>query len=134
MQTLLLLDDELALIKLLRHVLRQYKLIEASGAEQALRLFIGHRRQIDLLLAEVTLPTSSGIQVALLLRSETPDFPVILTSGYPVDDWCDRDAADLKRLGSNSVAILQKPFHPQKLSDAICELIGVPPAEMVRTA
>jgi two-component system cell cycle sensor histidine kinase/response regulator CckA len=134
MQTLLLLDDELALIKLLGRVLKQYNLIEATGAEQALRLFIDHRRQIDLLLADVTLPTSSGIQVALILRLETPDLPIILTSGYAVNDWGDRDAADLERLGSNSVAILQKPFQPQLLSNAVCELIGTPPAEMARTA
>jgi CheY-like chemotaxis protein len=134
MQTLLLLDDEPAVIKLLRHVLKQYNLIEAIGAEQALRLFIGHSGQIDLLLADVTLPTSSGIQVALLLRSETPDLPVILTSGYPVNDWCDRDLADLERLGSNSVSILQKPFRPQILWNAVCELIGAPPVRMTGTA
>ena len=40
MQTLLILDDELPLIKLLVRVLKDYNLIEATGAEQALQLFI----------------------------------------------------------------------------------------------
>jgi len=135
MQTLLLLEDEAALTKLLRHVLKQYTIIEASSAEQALRLFLDSDRRIDLLLADVTLPTSSGIQVALLLRAEIPDLPIILTSGYAVGDWCARDCGDLERLGSNLVAFIQKPFPPEQLSRAIHEMIGPPrPPELARTA
>ena len=134
MKTLLVLDDESSVIKLLRHVLKEYALIEATTAEQALRLFIGHGRQIDLLIADVSLPTSSGIQVALLLRSEIPNLPVILTSGYGISEWSIRDSGDLERLDSSSMAILQKPFQPEVLRNAICELMGVPLPERARTA
>jgi CheY-like chemotaxis protein len=65
-------------------MLKSYSLIEATTAEEALRLFSDHGRQVDLLIAAVTIPTSSGIQVALLLRSEIPDLPVLLTSSYPL--------------------------------------------------
>lgn len=119
---------------LLRHMLKQYSLIEAVSAEEALRLFTEHGRQVDLLVADVTMPISSGIQVALLLRSELPNLPVLLTSGYPVCAWSDRDSADLRRLGSKSVTILEKPFRAEVLRSAVCELIGTPPAEKVRTA
>ena len=67
METLLVLEDESSVMKLVRHMLKQYNLIEAITAEQALHLFNERDRQVDLLLADVTLPTSSGIQVALLL-------------------------------------------------------------------
>ena len=134
MKSLLLLEDEPALMVLLRHMLKQYSLIEAATAEQALRLFNDHGRRIDLLLADVVLPKSSGIQVALLLRSEIPNLPVILTSGYPVSVWAKRDAADLERLGSRSVAILQKPFQAQVLPNTIREMIGIVPFEAARTA
>lgn len=119
---------------LLRHMLKQYSLIEAASAEQALRLFNEHGRRIDLLLADVTLPTSSGIQVALLLRSEMPNLPVILTSGYPVGVWADREAADLQRLGSSLVAVIQKPFRGGVIPNTIREMIGMEPLEAVRTA
>ena len=134
MKTLLVLEDEPVLMVLLRHLLKPYRLIEAATAEQALRLFNDHDRRIDLLLADVTLPASSGIQVALLLRSELPNLPVILTSGYPVSVWAERDAADLERLGSSSVAILQKPFKAQVLPNTIREMIGIVPFEAARTA
>ena len=134
MKTLLVLEDESSITRLMRHVLREYSLIEASTAEQALRLFTDHGRKIDLVVADVTLPTSSGIYVALLLRSEVPDLPVILTSGYPVDSWSERDSADLERLGTNSVAILQKPFQSQVLLKAVCELTGTGLSESAGTA
>lgn len=129
-KTILVLEDESSLMGLLRHMLNQHHIIEATTAEEALRLFKFHGRQVDLLLADVTLPTSSGVQVALLLRTELPDLPVLLTSGYPVNDWSNRDSADLKRLGARSVTILEKPFHAQILLRTVRELIG----EAVRTA
>ena len=134
MKTLLVLEDEPDLMVLLRHILKQYRLVKAATAKHALRLFEDHDRRIDLLLADVTLPTSSGIQVALLLRSEIPNLPVILTSGYPASVWTERDAADLERLGSSSVAIIQKPFQAQVLPNTIREMIGIVPFEAARTA
>ena len=122
-KTVLVLEDNPALMMLLRLMLEPHSLLEASTAEQALRLFTDHRRSIDILVADVTLPKSSGIRVALNLRSEVPNLPVILTSGYPVGAW-NRDSADLEGLGSRSVAILEKPFQAQELSKAVWELLA----------
>ena len=126
-----MLEDNPSVMMVLRLMLETYSLIEASTAEQAIRLFTDHGRKIDLLVADVTLPTSSGIQVALLLRLEIPDLPVILTSGYAVNDWGDGDLADMGRLGTNSVAILTKPFQGKVLSDAVRELIRTVASEAV---
>jgi DNA-binding response OmpR family regulator len=135
MKTLLVLGTEPLLVKLAHYALAQHNLIEATTAEQALRTFIDHDHHIDCLIADVTLPISSGLQVALLLRSKIPDLPVILTFGQPVSSWSVRDAADLERLGSNSVTMLQKPFHVLAFLNAVYSLIGTPePVERVRTA
>ena len=135
MKTVLVLEDEAMVMKVLFHILGQYNLIEATTAEQAIRLFIEYGHQIDCLVADVTLPKSSGIQVALLLRSQVQTLPVVLTSDYPVHSWSDRDAADLERLGANSVAILQKPFQVQALLHTVAALTGTPqPAERVGAA
>jgi len=133
-KTLLLLEDEPSLMKLLRYTLRQFHPIEACTAEQALPLCIERDYNIDLLVADLTLPTKSGIQVALHLRSRIPDLPVILTSGYPVSDWSARDSADLQRLGEKSVAVLQKPFSGHKLLNLISDLTGWPGVLKARTA
>ena len=126
--TLLPLENESYVLKFLRDTLRkEYAVIESTSAEQALRVFTTQDRRIDLLVADLSLPTSSGIQVALVLHSEIPHLPVILTSGYPVSGWGDPDYADLERLGSNSVAILQKPFQTQELLDTVRKLLGGTP-------
>jgi CheY-like chemotaxis protein len=125
MKTILVLDDESVLRNLLVSVLgKHYTVIEAATAGQALRLFNAHSRQVDLLLADVTLPKSSGIQVALTLRTAIPSLPVLLTSGYPVGSWSIQNAADLERLGSRSLRIFQKPFQGRDIFNAICELLA----------
>ena len=130
---LLVLEDNPSVMMLLRFILEQYSLIEASNAEEALRLFTDYGCQVDLLVADLLLPTSSGIQVALHLRSEVPYLPVILISGYPVSAWSDRDSADLEMLGSRSVRVLAKPFQAQELLNAVRELLAIR-AEKTRTA
>jgi CheY-like chemotaxis protein len=123
-----LLDDELSLIKLLSHVLKRcgYIVLESSDAEEAIARFQDAKGQIDLFVADVNLPSSTGIQVALLLRVELPHLKVILTSGYARSDWKHQEAADLERLGSDSLIILQKPFMPQALLTCIQDLNEVP--------
>jgi CheY-like chemotaxis protein len=127
-KTILLLDDEVSLMKLTSHVLvrRGFVVWESSNAEEAIARFLDVKGQIDLLVADVNLPSSTGIQVALLLRAELPTLRVILTSGYERSDWQGRDAADLERLGLDSLKILQKPFMPQALLNCIQELNEVP--------
>ena len=133
-KTILVLEDESALMTLMRHILKAHALIQAATAEEAIRLFSEHGRPVHLLIADVTLPKSSGIQVALLLRLEDPDLPVLLTSGYPVSDWIGRDYSDLQRLGSSSVAFLSKPFQTDRLLKAVRQLIEAEPSEKVSTA
>ena len=125
MKTILLLEDEPSVMKLVRHMLKQYDVIEATTVEEALLLFNDRNHRVDLLVADLTVPKLSGIQVALLVRAEFPGMPVILTSGYPVSGWSSRDSADLLRLGSNSVVTLQKPFQAHLFLNTVCELIGI---------
>jgi DNA-binding response OmpR family regulator len=134
MKTVLMLEDESGVMEFLRDMLKQYTVIEATTAEQALRLFRDHGPNVDLLIADLSLPKSSGVQVALLLRAEVPDLPVILTSGYPVSDWTGRDYTDLQRLGSTSVALLSKPFQIHELLTMVRVLTGGVPSEIARTA
>jgi CheY-like chemotaxis protein len=128
------LEGEPVVRELLRRSLEDFSLIEAATVEQAIRLFLARGRQVDLLVADVTLRVSSGTLVALLLRSEIPNLPVILTSGYPVSVWSDRTSAELDRLGPDSVEIVEKPYRAQALSNIVRELIGEPQPEKAMTA
>ena len=124
MKTILILENDPSVMRFLRHALKQYHLIEATTAEEALHLFAERGRHVDLLLADVTLPTSSGLRVAFFLRSEIRTLPVILTSGCPVSNWNDQDTADLLRLGSGHLKVIQKPFHSHKIAELVSKLLG----------
>jgi CheY-like chemotaxis protein len=54
-KTVLLLEDNSTVMSLLRLILRDYNLVETTSAEEALRQFSQHQRNIDLLIADVTL-------------------------------------------------------------------------------
>jgi CheY-like chemotaxis protein len=133
-KTILLLEDESALMRLLCLILKNYSLVKATTAEQALGLFADYGHKLDLLVNDMTLPVSSGAEVALHIRSEIPQLPVILTSGYPVGAWSNRDFDSLEKLGLRSVVFLQKPIQVQVLLNTVRELIGSPLAEITKTA
>ena len=128
-KTILLLEDEPALMKLLAHALASYDVIEATTADEALRHFAERGRHVDLLIADVTLPAGSGLRVAFFIRSEIQNLPVILTFGYPVSNWSASDTADLQRLGSRSVEIIEKPFPARALLDLVENLLDASPPE-----
>jgi len=123
MIAILMLEDEASVAGLLRHMLKEYAVIGATSAEQAIREFHERVPAIELLIADVTLPVSSGIPVALRLRHTEPGLPVILTSGYPMNAWSERALADLARLGLSSVRFLQKPFRSRDVQEAVRELV-----------
>jgi len=125
-KTILVLEDEPPVMDVLRRVLKGYAIWEATSAEQALARFLDNHRHIDLLFSELALRVSSGIYVALLLRSEVPDLKVILASRYPPWVW-NSDFGDVARLGDKAVAILPKPLVPEQILETVQGFIG--PAE-----
>jgi CheY-like chemotaxis protein len=133
--TILVLEDEPIVTAAVRHILKQYLLLEANSAEEALGIFNARGHEIDLLLADVTLPTRSGTEVAVILRQHRPKLPVILMSGSSEDCWTELDAMNLRNLGQSSVTILLKPFWAQTLQRAVRDLVeGHRVAEAMRSA
>ena len=129
MKSVLLLEDESQVRTMLRLILKQFSVLETGTAEEALLCFERNRQSIGILIADVSLPASSGVEVALSMRVQVPELPVILTSGFPPGAWNARDAAALRKLGIDSVIILQKPFPSRVLQGHVREHIGFPGAE-----
>jgi CheY-like chemotaxis protein len=139
-KTVLVLEDDVSILALVRLVVEQngYAVLGATSAQEAFERFEENDGQVDLLIADVTLPVSSGIRVALELRSLLPNLRIILTSGFPESMWNGQDAAELDELPSDSVITLQKPFVPAALLGSVHRLIGLPliaaPALKMKTA
>ena len=130
MSTILLVEDEPSILALMSFVLEPsgHVLLKASALEQALQRFDEVDANIDLVIADVKLPGTSGIRVALELRSLLPDLAVILTSGYTPDMWNQNDLTELNQLPSDSIAFLQKPFLPTTLLAMVSRFVSIPMA------
>jgi CheY-like chemotaxis protein len=84
-ETLLVVEDEESLRKLLVHSLQRlgYRVIAAANGPEALRLWQEHRREIDLLLTDMVMPKGmSGLELAARIQAERPGTKVIISSGY----------------------------------------------------
>jgi CheY-like chemotaxis protein len=128
MKTVLIVDDDPAIVALLHRVVERdgYAVLDATSAEQAFERFEDSDAQVDLLIADVTLGSSSGIRVALELWALLPNLRTIISSGYPQSMWPGQDAAELDEYPSGLVAVLQKPFVPAAMLDTVHRLIGWP--------
>ena len=128
MKTVLVIEDDPAILALFHNVVERdgYAVLDASSAEQAYERFEENDAQVDLLIADVRLGSSSGIRVALELWSLLPNLRIIISSGYPQSMWPEQDAAELDEYPSDLVAVLQKPFLPAAMLDTVHRLIGWP--------
>ncbi len=87
-----------------------YEVAEASSAEEALRL-LGGGLKPSVMVTDHLMPGMNGAELALHVRSQQPDLPVLIVSGYAETVGV---AADLPRL--------TKPFRKAELGESLTAL------------
>jgi DNA-binding response OmpR family regulator len=87
-RTILVVEDEGATRKLIGLILRQagYAVLEAGDGETARDIYRGKRGEVDLLLTDVSLPGTSGCELAAVLQESEPALSVLFMSGMPQPD------------------------------------------------
>jgi len=121
-ETVLIVEDEDAVRRVARTALEMhgYRVIDASGGDEARRLAARHEGPIHLVVTDVVMAEMSGRDVADLLRALRPGIRVLFMSGY-TDDAVVRhgvlDATD---------HFLQKPFTPQTLARRVRAVLDEP--------
>jgi len=122
-RTVLLVEDEQALLKLARRTLTSigFTVLEATNGSQALEIARRTEARIDLLLTDVIMPDTSGFDLAEQLAPLRPQMSVLYMSGYS-------DAALAKRgIRETEISIVHKPFTRDELTRRIEEvLLSVP--------
>jgi CheY-like chemotaxis protein len=118
-ETVLVVEDEEAVRKLIRSVLQQagYTVLEAQDGAKALRLCETYSKPIDLALSDVVLPHMSGRELANSLASLRPEMDVLFMSGYTDDAVVRHGILNL------DVPFLQKPFSPAALAKKVREVL-----------
>lgn len=83
-QRVLYIDDEEALVMLARRLLERlgYQVAGFSDASEALAAFEAAPETFDLVLSDLSMPGTTGMEVARRVLEIRPDIPVLLASGY----------------------------------------------------
>ena len=118
-ETILVVEDEEAVRPLVEGVLksRGYKVLIASGGDEALKICADAPPPIHLLLTDVVMPKMGGVELAQRLAALHPETRVLYMSGYT-------DAGIIHNgLLNPSSAFLQKPFTPDDLARKVREVL-----------
>ena len=117
-ETILLVDDEPALLRLNCEILarQDFKVIVAESAKKALEIL--EHETVDLLLSDILMPEMDGYQLAAIVKEKYPNIIIQLISGFT--DELNMGMVD-ESLQKN---ILFKPFNSQSFLQRINELLN----------
>jgi len=99
MKTILFVDDQEVLAQLSCDILRShgYGAETAYSGREALEKF--KEKKFDILVTDFRMENMDGLELARLVRLETPGLPVLIVSGYPpsegrseVNEWIQKEA------------------------------------------
>lgn len=103
----LLVEDEPRVARAATQSLRRagYEVFPSSNADEARSVFARHGASFDLLLTDVIMPGTSGIELAAQLRQRCPGLRILFMTGYT--------DTSIKREPGTDVVL--KPFYPETL-------------------
>ena len=112
----LVLDDEADVRTAIRLQLQDthFEILEAENVEQAIALLDDNPISIDVIISDVRMPGTSGVEAVALFQREYPTTPVIVLTGFPDTDL----AVDFMKK-QDVVDFLTKPVDKAKLIAAV---------------
>ncbi|MEW6079982.1 MAG: response regulator [Thermodesulfobacteriota bacterium] len=118
-ETVLVVEDEIAVLKLTRKMLTGlgYEVLTAATPLAALTLAREHQKRIDLLMTDVVMPQMNGRTLAEHLRNLYPAIRILFMSGYTADVISRRGVLD------EGVQFIQKPFSKKDLAMKVREAL-----------
>jgi len=119
-EAILLVDDEKTILEVGREMLEAlgYRVYIAGSGQEGIAVYREKRHEIDLVILDMIMTGMSGGKAFDHLREANPAVKVLLSSGYSIDG----DAQEILNRGCNG--FLQKPFHIEKLSRKIREILS----------
>ena len=109
--TILVVDDESRIRKLIKDFLRQenYAVLEAEDGEDALNIFEQNKNKIDLIILDVMMPKFDGWSVLRKIRQDNTQIPIIMLTARAEE----QDELFGFELGVDEY--ITKPFSPKIL-------------------
>jgi PAS domain S-box-containing protein len=121
-ETILLAEDELPLLNLLKNILTRvgYTVLTALDGEEALRVFKEHPGKIDLAFLDVVMPKMGGWAVMQHISAAEPRVRFLFASGYS------KNVAQTNAILNKGQHFIQKPCLRNDLLRTIREVLDAP--------
>ena len=122
--TVLVVDDERISRRVATRMLRELglRVLEADGAEEALDVFRISQQPIDLVLLDVVMPETDGVELAEQILAHRPGQRIIFMSAYPAEVLAEHGLQDLE------VLFLAKPYTVEELREKVRQAMDRPPS------
>lgn len=122
-ETILVVEDDVDVRAYLAETLRalKYRVVTASGAQNALMILMQDNHRIDLLLTDVVMPGLNGRELARRAQALRPGLPVLYMTGYS------RNAVVHQGRLDEGMELLQKPISQQQLTSRIRAMLDKTP-------
>jgi two-component system cell cycle sensor histidine kinase/response regulator CckA len=121
MRTVLLVDDETAILRLFGNALKRagFNVLAAGNGREALEAFEKDPGQIDLLVTDVVMPEMDGFSMARQALAQKPELPVLFISAVVQEAEIPgiRSCADCR--------FIRKPCAPSTLVATVKEMLGL---------
>jgi DNA-binding NtrC family response regulator len=120
MARVLVIDDEVQVVKLIREVLEGagHEVVEARNGREGMKLY--EAKPTDLVITDLVMPEQEGLETITALRRQFPAVKIIAISG--AQQKLDLDLLYVaEKLGA--IRTLEKPFDIHRLADLVKELL-----------
>lgn len=118
---ILLVDDEAMAIMALEYGLvdEGFRVTTAFNGQEALSLWRGDR--FDALVTDLRMPVMAGDELIRNVRSEAPELPVVVVSGYATGEVSD----GLRESFPAPIEIMPKPVRVEAISGALKRMLSM---------
>ena len=119
-ETLLVIEDEPSVRKLVVACLREmgYKVLESAEAKDALFLAQRYEGLIDMLITDVVMPGMNGVELSRRIRRLRPEISVLFLTGYGDEDLARRGIEECEDLMVKPLSTADLGRHVRRLLDA----------------
>ncbi|MDR1025862.1 MAG: response regulator [Lactobacillus sp.] len=116
----LILDDEAILLELLKDMLESVgaEVITTTKPRDAIEIY-EHKKDIDVVMLDVIMPTMNGIEVYEEMRKINPNVKVVLMSGYTQDKRIDGIVKNQK-----NVEFVRKPYMIKEVTSKLSKVLN----------
>ncbi|MEM1578699.1 MAG: response regulator [Archaeoglobaceae archaeon] len=113
MKSVMIVDDETAMREILKLMLKNYRVIEASNGREAVELY--KKERPDIVLMDIMMPVMGGIDAIKEIKKINPSAKIVAITAYA-------SSKGEKAIEAGVDFILKKPFTRKEVIKAIEDL------------